>query len=148
MCKSFVIACFAATDISGVTTYKSRRFSTFTGDLRRLAVWLSASNCKDACLESTGKYWFPIFNILELTCKVVLAHPKYVKSIRGKKTDKKDAQWIADIFKHGLVSGSFIPPFAIRQLRDLMRYRAKLTSIDGWREEPCPNLPDGIQQQN
>ncbi len=70
-------------------------------------------------MESTGKYWIPIYNILEPTCKIVLAHPKYVKAIRGKKTDKKDAKWIADIFKHDLVSGSFIPPADIRQLNIL-----------------------------
>ena len=79
-------------------------------------------------MESTGKYWIPVYNALETTCKVVLAHPKYVKSIRGKKTDKKDAKWIADIFKHDLVNGSFIPPPEIRQLRDLIRYHFKLTS--------------------
>lgn len=80
-------------------------------------------------MESTGKYWIPVYNILEADCKIVLAHPKYVKAIRGKKTDEKDAKWIADIFKHDLVSGSFIPPADIRQLRDLMRYRNKLTNI-------------------
>ena len=127
--KSFVVACIASTDDTGVTTYKQKRFSTFTGDLRRLAVWLEASGCKDVCMESTGKYWIPVYNILEHTCKVVLAHPKYVKAIRGKKTDTRDAKWIADLFKHDLVSGSFIPPFEIRQLRDLMRYRSKLTAF-------------------
>jgi transposase len=80
-------------------------------------------------MESTGKYWIPVYNILETDCKIVLAHPKYVKAIRGKKTDKKDAKWIADIFKHDLVSGSFIPPADIRQLRDLVRYHAKLTNF-------------------
>ena len=80
-------------------------------------------------MESTGKYWIPVYNILEATCTIVLAHPKYVKAIRGKKTDKKDAKWIADIFKHDLVSGSFIPPADIRQLRDLMRYHWKLTNF-------------------
>jgi transposase len=80
-------------------------------------------------MESTGKYWIPVYNILETECKIVLAHPKYVKAIRGKKTDKKDAKWIADIFKHDLVSGSFIPPADIRQLRDLVRYRKKLTGF-------------------
>ena len=83
---------------------------------------------KDVCMESTGKYWIPVYNILETSCQIVLAHPKYVKAIRGKKTDKKDAKWIADIFKHDLVSGSFIPPADIRQLRDLVRYRWKLTN--------------------
>jgi transposase len=126
--KSFLVACIATTDGQGVTTYKNKRFSTFTGDLRRLAVWLSENNCKDVCMESTGKYWIPVYNILETSCQIVLAHPKYVKAIRGKKTDKKDAKWIADIFKHDLVSGSFIPPADIRQLRDLVRYRWKLTN--------------------
>ena len=127
--KSFIVACIATTDDRGTTTYKSKRFSTFTGDLRRLAEWLAGNNCRDVCMESTGKYWIPVFNLLEQSCNVVLAHPKYVRSIRGQKTDKKDAQWIADIFKHGLVSSSFIPPFEIRQLRDLLRYRAKLTGF-------------------
>ena len=125
--KSFVVACIATTDDKGVTTYKKKRFSTFTSDLRRCATWLAENNCTDVCMESTGKYWIPIYNTLESTCQIILAHPKYVKSIRGKKTDEKDAKWIADIFKHGLVSGSFIPPADIRQLRDLMRYRWKLT---------------------
>ena len=126
--KSFLVACIATTYSQGVTTYTSKRFSTFTSDLRRCAAWLAEHDCKDVCMESTGKYWIPIYNILEPTCKIVLAHPKYVKAIRGKKTDKKDAKWIADIFKHDLVSGSFIPPVDIRQLRDLMRYRWKLTN--------------------
>lgn len=128
--KSFVVACIATTNDHGVTNYKSKRFSTFTGDLRRCADWLSENNCKDVCMESTGKYWIPIYNILEPTCNIVLAHPKYVKAIRGKKTDKRDAKWIADIFKHDLVSGSFIPPADIRQLRDLVRYHWKLTNFN------------------
>ena len=127
--KSFLVACIAYTNDQGVTTYVSKRFSTFTGDLRKCSAWLANHNCKDVCMESTGKYWIPIYNILEPTCNIVLAHPKYVKAIRGKKTDKKDAKWIADIFKHDLVSGSFIPPADIRQLRDLVRYRWKLTNF-------------------
>jgi transposase len=127
--KSFIVACVATTDGKGITTYKSKRFSTFTGELRRLAEWLAYNNCRDVCMESTGKYWIPVYNILESTCRIVLAHPKYVRSIRGKKTDKKDAKWISDIFKHDLVSGSFIPPADIRQLRDLVRYRWKLTNF-------------------
>lgn len=126
--KDFVYACIATTE-NGVTTYKSRRFSTFTKGLRELLSWLLSHNCKDVCMESTGKYWIPVYNILESDCKIVLAHPKYVKAIRGKKTDKKDAKWIADIFKHDLVSGSFIPPADIRQLRDLVRYYKKLTGF-------------------
>jgi len=126
--KSFVVACIATTNEKLVTTYKSKRFSTFTGDLRRLANWLSENGCRDVCMESTGKYWIPVWNILEATCDLVLAHPKYTKALKGKKTDKRDAKWIADIFKHDLINGSFIPPADIRQLRDLVRYRFKLTN--------------------
>jgi transposase len=125
--KTFVVACIASTNKQGVTTYRSHRFSTYTKGLKELLQWLIESNCKDVCMESTGKYWIPVYNVLEKDCSIVLAHPKYVKAIRGKKTDKKDAKWIADLFKHDLVAGSFMPPADIRQLRDLMRYRYKLT---------------------
>ncbi|MEK5325701.1 IS110 family transposase [Aeribacillus sp. FSL M8-0254] len=126
--KTFVVACIAST-IKGVTTYKRHRFSTYTKGLNELSQWLCENNCKDVCMESTGKYWIPVFNVLEASCNITLAHPKYVKAIRGKKTDKKDAKWIADLFKHDLVAGSFMPPLEIRQLRDLMRYRFKLTNF-------------------
>ena len=126
--RDFLIACIASTNTQGVTEYQSRRFSTYTGDLRKLRDWLRSNGCKDVCMESTGKYWFPVHNILEDACNVVVSHPKFVKAIKGKKTDKKDAQWIADLFKHDLVRGSFIPPKDIRQLRDLCRYWVKLSS--------------------
>ncbi|QDI89762.1 IS110 family transposase [Salicibibacter halophilus] len=126
--KTFVVACIASTD-KGVTTYKRHRFSTYTKGLKELSQWLCEHNCKDVCMESTGKYWIPVFNVLEHSCTITLAHPKYVRAIQGKKTDKKDAKWIADLFKHDLVPGSFMPPLAIRQLRDLMRYRFKLTNF-------------------
>ena len=125
--KTFAVACIASTNKQGVTTYKRHRFSTFTQGLKMLLQWLLENNCKDVCMESTGKYWIPVYNVLDKDCTIVLAHPKYVKAIRGKKTDKKDAKWIADLFKHDLVAGSFMPPADIRQLRDLMRYRYKLT---------------------
>ena len=137
--KSFLVAVVATTNDKGVTTYKRARFSTFTGDLRRLSKWLANQNCKDVCLESSGKYWIPVFNILEQSCNVVLAHPKYVKAIRGKKTDKKDAKWIADIFKHDLVQASFIPPFEVRQLRDLVRYGRKLTGFSSGEKNRAQN---------
>ena len=125
--KNFVVACIAKTDKQGVTTYERHHFSTYTKGLKQLLKWLLDRNCKDVCMESTGKYWIPVYNVLEHDCSIVLAHPKYVKAIRGKKTDKKDAKWIADLFKHDLVAGSFMPPADICQLRDLMRYRFKLT---------------------
>ena len=127
--KSFIVACIAVTDKYSHTEHHIRRFSTFTGDLRRLADWLASYNCRDVCMESSGKYWIPVFNMLEKTCNVCLTHPKYVKAIKGKKTDKKDAKWISELFKCDLVRSSFIPPPDIGQLRDLCRYYIKLTSF-------------------
>ena len=127
--KTFVVAVIAITDDQGITQYYRRRFSTFTNQLKELKKWLDYYSCFHVCMESTGKYWIPVYNILESDHDICLAHPKYVKAIRGKKTDKKDAQWIADLYKHDLVAGSFIPPAKIRQLRDLFRYYNKLTSI-------------------
>jgi transposase len=124
--KKMLVATIAKTDEHKVTTYQTKQFSTLTKDIKHLKQWLIDNGCKDVCMESTGKYWIPIFNILEDTCHVVITHPKYVRAIPGKKTDKKDSIWIADIFKHGLVNPSFMPPLQIRQLRDLMRYRFKL----------------------
>lgn len=71
--RDFVIACIATTNAQGVTEYQSRRFSTYTEELRALKDWLSDNKCKDVCMESTGKYWFPIHNILEDTCNVVVS---------------------------------------------------------------------------
>jgi transposase len=124
--RDFVVACIASTNGQGVTEYSTKRFSTYSGGLRALSAWLASNNCQDVCMESTGKYWFPVHNVLESTCRVVVTHPKFVKAIKGKKTDKKDAMWIADLFKHDLVRGSFIPPEDIRQMRDLCRYWVKL----------------------
>lgn len=133
--KSFVITCVAAINELSVTTY-----NTFIGDLHRLAAWLAENDCRDVCMESTGMYWISIYNILEPTCNIILAHPKYVKAIRGKKTDKRDAKWIADIFKHDLVAGSFIPSADIRQLRDLFRYHWKLTNFTLARKTGCKTV--------
>ena len=125
--KSFLIATIIRTTNGFEPSYQKKRFSTFNNSILQFKNWLLENNCYDVCMESTGKYWIPVYNILESDCSIVLAHPKYVKAIRGKKTDKKDAKWIADLFKHDLVAGSFMPPADIRQLRDLMRYRFKLT---------------------
>ena len=80
-------------------------------------------------MESSGKYWIPVFNVLEHSCFVTLAHPKYTKPQKGNKTDRKDAKWICDLFMCDMIKPSFIPPADIRHLRDLMRYRSKLTNM-------------------
>lgn len=127
--KDLVVATIATTDNSGITQYLQSSFSTQNYDLLNLKSWLKQHDCFDACMESTGKYWIPIFNILEDEINIYLTHPKYVKAIKGKKTDKKDSQWIADLFKFDLLKFSFIPPKNIRQLRELSRYRIKLVAM-------------------
>lgn len=124
--KIFVIAAIAFTDFKNVTTYKKKRFATFNSDLKSLEKWLLDNNCTEICMESTGKYWIPIFNILEKSCHVVVANPKYVRAIKGQKTDTKDATWIADLYKFSVVPSSYIPCAEIRMLRELFRYRQKL----------------------
>ena len=127
--KDFIFACIGITDNHSRTQYYEARFSAFSKGLRDLAAWLQKYNCTEVCMESASKYWIPVFNILEKTCHVVLAHPKYTKPMKGNKTDRKDAKWICDLFMCGMVRPSFIPPEDIRQLRDLMRYRRKLTNM-------------------
>ena len=127
--KTWIYACVAITDTKDLTVYHEARFSSFPKGLRKLSAWLQSFQCEEVCMESSGKYWIPVFNILEETCHVTLAHPKYTKPMKGNKTDRKDAKWICDLFMHGMVEPSFIPPPAIRHLRELVRYRVKLTNM-------------------
>ena len=127
--KTWIYACIGITDTNFRTEYHEARFSSFPNDLRRLSSWLQEHKCEEVCMESSGKYWIPVFNVLEQTCKVTLAHPKYTKPQKGNKTDRKDARWICDLFMCGMIKPSFIPPPAIRHLRDLIRYRTKLTNM-------------------
>ena len=127
--KTWIYACIAITDPNGRTVYKQARFSSFSKGLRELAAWLAKYSCTEVCMESTGKYWIPVFNILEKSCSVTLAHPKYTKPQKGNKTDRKDAKWICDLFMCDMIKPSFIPSPEIRQLRDLVRYRVKLTNM-------------------
>ena len=127
--KTWIYSCIGITDPNGRTEYKQARFSSFSKGLRELAAWLAKYSCTEVCMESTGKYWIPVFNILEKSCFVTLAHPKYTKPQKGNKTDRKDAKWICDLFMCDMIKPSFIPSPEIRQLRDLMRYRFKLTNM-------------------
>ena len=127
--KSFIVATIGITDNHGVTSYKTKNFYTHNKDINNFKSWLISNNCYDICMESTGKYWIPIFNYLEDDFNVTIANPKYIKAVKGKKTDKKDSIWITDLFKHDLCPGSFIPPKSTRNLRELLRYRFKLTNM-------------------
>jgi len=126
--KKFIAVCIATTDFKGITTYKKKRFATFNSDLKSCRDWLLANGVTAVCMESTGKYWIPVFNILEPHLKVNVANPKYVRAIKGQKTDDKDAMWIADLFKFDIVPSSYIPDKDIRKLRELFRYRHKLVN--------------------
>ena len=125
--KTWIYACIGITDSNNRTEYKQARFSSFSNGLKELAEWLAKYSCTEVCMESSGKYWIPVFNILEKTCWVTLAHPKYTKPQKGNKTDRKDAKWICDLFMCDMIKPSFIPPPDIRHLRDLLRFRIKLT---------------------
>ena len=128
--KTWIFACIGITDSLDRTDYKQARFSSFSKGSQELCDWLAKYNCTDVCMESTGKYWSPVYNILEKNnLWVTLSHPKYTKPMKGNKTDRKDAKCICDLYMCGIVKPSFIPPADIRQLRDLVRYRFKLTNM-------------------
>ena len=127
--KSFLVATIITTHNNHVEpTYQQRRFSTFHRSLLEFREWLVDNQCFHVCMESTGKYWIPVFNVLEDFVQVTLANPKWVSAVKGNKDDVKDSKWIGDLFRLGLVPGSFIPDKEIRVLRELTRYRAKLVA--------------------
>lgn len=125
--KSFLVATIIKTTNGLQPSYLKKRFSTFNSDIRHFKQWLLDHSCFDVCMESTGKYWIPVFNILEDQIRVTIANPKWVKAVKGNKDDTKDSKWIGDLFRLGLVPGSFIPCKDIRILREFTRYRFKLT---------------------
>ena len=130
--KDIIVATISITDKATlISEYLQESFTTLNSDLYRLCDWLNSHECKEVCMESTGKYWIPIYNVLEdKGFKVTLAHPKYTKAIKDKKTDKKDSKWICDLFKHDMVKGSYIPPKDIRALREIARYYRKLVGMN------------------
>lgn len=125
--KSFIVAVIC--DSTGQTTkYSKKRFSTFNNSLIQFKDWLIENDCQNVCMESTGKYYIPVYNALEgYISNVVVANPKWVAVIKGEKDDNKDAKWIADLFKLGIVRNSFIPAKDFRILREFTRYIYKLT---------------------
>ena len=104
----------------------TRTFSTMTDDLLNLRDWLVANECTQVAIESTGVYWRPVFNILEGAVEVMLVNAREAKGLKARKTDVIDAEWLADLLRHGLLRPSFIPPRHIRELRELTRYRDSL----------------------
>jgi transposase len=120
--KETVVACVMGSGIKK----EIRTFSAMTGDLLRLKGWLIDLGITHVAMESTGPYWKPVFNILEDSFEVILANARHIKNVPGRKTDVKDSEWICKLLRSGLLTASFVPPQAIRDLRDLTRYRQKL----------------------
>ena len=126
--KSFLVATIIKTTGGIEPSYQKRRFSTFNNSILEFKKWLLENECLYVCMESTGKYWIPVFNLLEDEINVTIANPKWVKAVKGNKDDTKDSKWIGDLFRLGLVRGSYIPCKKIRILREFTRYRYKLVS--------------------
>jgi len=124
--QATVVVCLLIVLQNGKVQKQVRTFGTTTRELLALREWLLSEGCTHVAMESTGVYWKPVYAILEGTLEIVVANAQHVKKVPGRKTDVKDAEWLADLLCHGLLRSSLVPPKPIRQLRDLTRYRRKL----------------------
>jgi transposase len=124
--KKTVVACVCVVNEGGEVLQETRTFATMTADLIALGDWLATWGVTHLAMESTGVYWKPVFHILETRFHVMLVNAQHIKRVPGRKTDVKDAEWIAQLLQHGLLTASFVPPPPIRQLRDLTRQRTTL----------------------
>jgi transposase len=124
--KKVVVACSLVQTAPRKLERTIRSFGTTTSELLALSDWLATQGVTQIAMESTGEYWKPIYNILEFNFEVMVVNAQHLKNVPGRKTDVKDAEWIADLLRHGLLRGSFIPPLAQRDLRDLTRQRITL----------------------
>src|SRR4030081_353556 len=124
--QATVVACLLVVLKNGKVKKVIRTFGTTTRELLTLRDWLLSEGCTHVAMESTGVYWKPVYALLEGSFEIVVANAQQIKKVPGRKTDVKDAEWIADLLRHGLLRSSFVPPKAIRELCDLTRYRRKL----------------------
>src|SRR3990172_9428151 len=124
--KKSVVACLLTPGSRGEPGKETRTFSTMTADLLAMAQWLEGEGCTHVAMESTGSYWKPIYNLLEDRFELLLVNARHLKAVPGRKTDVKDAEWNAQLLRHGLVRGSFVPNRRERELRELLRYRTSL----------------------
>ena len=131
--KKFLVACSMVGAADAEPRTEQRTYGTTNSDLEKLRLWLIEEGCTHVAMESTGSYWRPIFNILEHSVTVILANPEDVKARKGHKTDPKDSWWLAHLLRHAMIRPSFIPPRAIRELRDLTRRRKQL--LHHWTSE-------------
>ena len=121
--KRTVVACRVVLTDDGEWLRETRTYGTTSEELLRLADWLAAGGCTHVGLESTGEFWKPVFNLLEGSFDVWLLNAQHIQAVPGRKTDVRDAEWIAELLRHGLVRSSFIPPRPQRELRELTRHR-------------------------
>lgn len=126
--KKTIVVCVLITHEDGTVEKSIRTFSTMTADLLALDEWLTSLEVECLALESTGVFWHPVYNLLEAGRTIILVNPQHMKAVPGRKTDTKDAEWLADLLRHGLLTASFIPPKPIRELRELTRYRKTLVA--------------------
>jgi transposase len=126
--KDEVVACVRVPDGAGGRWKQTRTFLSFTGQLEAMADWFVAEGVTDVVMEATGSYWKPVWYLLEERelFELLLVNARHVKILPGRKTDVADAEWLAELLEHGMLRGSFVPPQAIRELRDLTRYRKRL----------------------
>lgn len=124
--KKTVTACRVQPGSHGQVIKETATFGTTTAELLRLADWLAEEECSHVVMESTGEYWRPVYNLLEGQCEVLLANPLHVRKVPGRKTDVGDAEWLAELLRHGLIAPSFVPSRPQRDLRDLTRTRNTL----------------------
>src|SRR5258706_11610871 len=124
--QKMVVACVLKSSATGRVQKEIRTFGSMTSDLLKLSDWLSAEGCTHVAMESTGVFWKPIYNVLEGDFELLVVNAQHIKAIPGRKTDVKDAEWIADLLRHGLLRGSFIPSAPQRELRELSHYRRTL----------------------
>jgi transposase len=124
--KRSVVACLIVSGRCGKPRKEIRTFGTMTEDLLELLDWLAAMGCTHVAMESTGVYWKPIYNLLEGAFTPLLVNARHIKAVPGRKTDVKDCEWIAELLRHGLLRGSFVPERSQRELRELTRYRTVL----------------------
>src|SRR3954451_10911595 len=124
--KQIVVACLLVPGSGKEPRKEVRTFGTMTDDLLQLADWLAAAGCTHVAMESTGVYWKPLYNLLEASFELLLVNAQHIKQVPGRKTDVKDCEWLADLLRHGLLRGSFVPDRPQRELRELTRYRTSL----------------------
>jgi transposase len=124
--KRSLTACVLASGAGGRSAKEVRTFGTMAADLEALAAWLEERGVTHVAMESTGVYWKPLWNVLEGRFALLLANAQHVKQVPGRKTDVKDSEWLAELLRHGLLRGSFVPARAERELRELTRYRSSL----------------------